>query len=175
MLDGIAAGLDHAHARRVIHRDIKPANLLLDLALTHTPKVSDFGIALPMRSGEHYAPQPSTAGTPAYMSPEHHLGHPLDARADVYALSATVYTLLGGHAPFRSRADQSTSEPPPIPGVSSAVMQVLRSGLAKIPEGRPPTCGELARAFRDAASAPAPCAAVNGDAHPPDDSPTTPA
>jgi tRNA A-37 threonylcarbamoyl transferase component Bud32 len=149
LLEGIAAGLDHAHAERVIHRDIKPANVLLQRRSTAvTPKVGDFGIARQMREGADAATQPSIAGTPPYMSPEHLLGERLDARADVYSLAATVYALLGGHPPFRTRAEILKGEAPAIPGVPPGVMRVVARGLAKDPAARPATCGAFAQAFR---------------------------
>ena len=81
-----------AHDKGVIHRDIKPENVFItsDGAL----KVLDFGIAR-IITDEGIA---GVAGTPAFMPPEQALGDrgAVDARADLWAAGATMFTLLTG-------------------------------------------------------------------------------
>lgn len=106
LLAEIASAVHHAHQRGVIHRDLKPANILIDDE--GHPKILDFGIAR-MASQEQGATHATVVGqvlgTLAYMSPEQAAGDPdsIDARADVYALGAVGYELLGGVPPIDTR------------------------------------------------------------------------
>ncbi len=106
VLKGVARALSYAHGERVIHCDIKPENILRT-SDGHT-YVADFGISRSVhrevlewrRRGEII----SSAGTPAYVSPEQAAGEPdLDARSDVYSLACVVYEMLAGEAPFAGR------------------------------------------------------------------------
>jgi serine/threonine-protein kinase len=154
LLDGIAAGLDHAHGERILHRDMKPANVLLARrGDTVVPKVADFGIAAEIRGLVSRVTQQRIAGTPAYMSPEHYRGEKLDARADLYSLGATVYHLMAGRPPFPGGdlSYQILNTPPaPIDGVPAGVMAVVAQAMAKEPGSRHTTCTAFARAFREA-------------------------
>jgi serine/threonine protein kinase len=88
--------LDHAHQKSIIHRDIKPSNLFVTRA--GTLKVLDFGVA---RLRDRAAPTTQTGatlGTPAFMAPEQARSQngALDARVDIWAVGATLFTLLSG-------------------------------------------------------------------------------
>ncbi|HTA89451.1 MAG TPA: serine/threonine-protein kinase [Polyangiaceae bacterium] len=94
LLDTLAA----AHARGVVHRDLKPENMFL--TRDGAVKVLDFGIA---RVRELSSPLTttqagSTMGTPAFMAPEQARGRwdDVDGRTDLWAVGATLYTLLTG-------------------------------------------------------------------------------
>jgi formylglycine-generating enzyme required for sulfatase activity/serine/threonine protein kinase len=110
----VANAMAYAHAQKIIHRDLKPANILvghfgetviIDWGLAKIVgegEDSSSGRALLERDGE--APltiQGSVMGTPAYMAPEQAEGNDLDERADVYAIGAILYHLLGGHPPYQ--------------------------------------------------------------------------
>ena len=91
-----------AHAEGVIHRDVKPANIFL--TKTNQVKVLDFGIARLAEAPE--AQQGHTQlgtgiGTPAFMSPEQARGrwNIVDGRSDIWALGATMFSLITGHKP----------------------------------------------------------------------------
>lgn len=95
----IAAGLDHAHAKKVIHRDVKPGNILFDendLAF-----LSDFGIArfaggAGDETRQHHSVDGKVRGTSAYMSPEQAIGRPATEQSDVYSLAIVLRHMLTG-------------------------------------------------------------------------------
>ena len=68
-------------------------------------KVGDFGLAKIVHSDQSdtlTGPQSrGIVGTPEYMAPEQmQEGVVLDARADIYAMGAIAYHMLGGRPPF---------------------------------------------------------------------------
>ena len=167
LLDGIAAGLGHAHEHRVLHCDIKPENILVQGA---HPFVMDFGIARKLHSeASEWASLRSdldfSAGTPAYVSPEQASGEPnLDARSDVYSLACVAYEMLTGRKPFGGETTQQIvslrfREPAPplqryapdVPGEVAAVIERAMSvDPAKRPESPPAFAAELRAAGRTA-------------------------
>lgn len=127
--------LAEAHRYRIIHRDIKPANLFLcdDPDGSALIKVIDFGLAKQLSVEAHTTLTRSgtVLGSPLFMAPEQmRATTEVDARADTWALGATLYTLLAGE--------------PPFPGKSSIdVYERIRSTTPKLCERRP----ELPRAI----------------------------
>lgn len=111
-----AMGLAHAKSHDIIHRDIKPGNLIL----TEAPagfdlpegiplvKIADFGLAQLNENDEADADRTqltlvgATMGTPMYSAPEQLSGDPIDHRADIYALGATLFQMLAGDTPYAS-------------------------------------------------------------------------
>ena len=105
--------LSALHAKDVIHRDVKPENVLamFETGASQPPaldqyrqlKLTDFGLARHVEQSESMAltQQRSILGTPLYMAPEQHSeSRAVDARADVYAVGATLYHLLSGQPPL---------------------------------------------------------------------------
>ena len=95
-----------AHAAGVIHRDIKPENLFV--TRDGTIKVLDFGIARMRDSIPGMTLRTmlgAQLGTPRFMAPEQQLGYgEIDHRCDLYALGATLFTLLSGEPVRPTRA-----------------------------------------------------------------------
>ncbi len=161
-----ASALDSAHAHGLVHRDVKPGNMLLARASNDTDHVylSDFGLSKHALTPSTLTSTGQFLGTLDYVAPEQIQGHPVDGRADQYALACTVVEMLTGAPPFR-RDDsmalmwaQLESEPPRLtqrrPDLPPAVDQVIAAALAKSPAGRYPTCRDFAVALA-AACAPA--------------------
>ncbi len=149
----IAEGLNYAHGKGVLHCDLKPANILLDH--DWRPRLADFG-----QSRMSHEQQPSL-GTLFYMAPEQaDLAASADARWDVYALGAILYSMLVGTPPYRNPEVVETldsaaslparleryrsaifSAPFPkqhhrVPGVDKALYQIVDRCLAKQPSER---------------------------------------
>ena len=161
MIEQLASALDTAHAAGLVHRDVKPSNALVtgrDFVY-----LIDFGIAHD-EAGTKLTQAGSTVGTLAYMAPERFTAGVVDARADVYALACVLHECLTGLRPYpgSSVEQQITGHltlPVPAPSrLNSAVPggfdEVIALGMAKDPEQRYQSAAELARAARDALSAP---------------------
>jgi serine/threonine protein kinase len=105
LLDVLAA----AHAAHIVHRDLKPDNVFL--TLEGRVKVLDFGIAR-LRMATHDSGSSTQAGsllgTPAFMAPEQALGRwkEVDERTDIWAVGATLFTLLTGRFVHEAEAVQ---------------------------------------------------------------------
>jgi serine/threonine-protein kinase len=118
--------LARAHAAGIVHRDLKPENLFF--TMRQELKILDFGIAR-LRDPNVTATKTQTGtmlGTPAYLAPEQALGHvdEIDARTDIWAAGATLFTLLTGRHVHPGRTPQealvaAASKPaPPIRSVA---------------------------------------------------------
>jgi serine/threonine-protein kinase len=98
------SALQEAHELGLVHRDVKPTNVFLATeGRTRVVKVLDFGIAAdaPLTDDVRLTRTESVLGTPLYMAPEQfRSAKDVDARADIWALGATLYELVTGAAPF---------------------------------------------------------------------------
>jgi serine/threonine protein kinase len=157
-----ASALDAAHAHGLVHRDVKPGNMLLGQASSSGHDhmyLSDFGLSKDSLNPSTLTSTGQFFGTLDYVSPEQIQGHPVDGRADQYALACTVVEMLTGTPPFE-RADtmalmwaQLHAMPPRLtdrrPDLPPVVDQVIARALAKSAANRYPSC----RAFAEALTA----------------------
>ena len=165
ILAQMAAGLDAAHQREIVHRDLKPANVFLarQPGASERAVLLDFGLARSLTSDtlDKLTATGVVMGTPQYMSPEQASGHPLDARADLYALATIFYEMLAGRPPFEAPtlpalfAKLATDPPTPIDhhrgDLPVGMSGVLARALAKAPQDRYPDATSLVNAVRAAA------------------------
>jgi serine/threonine protein kinase len=156
----VAAALDAAHASGLVHRDVKPENVLL--TANDFAYLVDFGIA--HLGGESGLTSAGAAiGSCAYMAPERFTGGRVGPAADIYSLACLLYECLTGAAPFPTGElsqlmGAHIMSPPPRPSatgprVSPAFDAVVTRGMAKQPEARFSSAGDLARAASVAAAA----------------------
>src|SRR5262249_25160888 len=134
----------------------KPANAMIaDPDGEEHVYLTDFGLSVPVADANG-ARQGRWAGTPGYLAPEQIRGQPVDRRTDVYALGCVLYRALTGHPPFQGESEPDvlaaplTARPPAVTDVAREVLsgfnEVVWRAMAKRPEDRYATAGELARA-----------------------------
>jgi serine/threonine kinase PknH len=142
-----------------MHRDVKPENIILtrdDFAY-----LVDFGIAN-AATDEKLTELGTAVGTYAYMAPERFTHDEVTYRADVYALTCVLHECLTGSQPFQGdsvsvviTAHLMQLIPKPSeqrPGIPPAFDKVIAKGMAKRPEDRYASAGDLAIAANNALS-----------------------
>ncbi|MBE7451875.1 MAG: serine/threonine protein kinase [Kofleriaceae bacterium] len=159
----ICAALAAAHKVGLVHRDLKPDNVML-IRRGGDPdhvKVLDFGLAKVMEHAGQRALSLAALtqgdlvfGTPDYMAPEQAMGQPLDGRADLYAVGATLFEMLTGRPPFVGAtmavlADHVRTPPPTLAAAAgqpfpAEVEALVARCLAKDPAHRPASAEALA-------------------------------
>jgi serine/threonine-protein kinase len=157
----VLSALEAAHRANVVHRDIKPDNIFLERTDVQADivKVLDFGVAklLGRDEGMKLTKSGLVVGTLSYMAPEQALGDPIDGRADLYSLAATMYLALTGRKPFDGATTAALlkkimHEVPPSasmlrPEVPEKLAAVFDRALSKRPEERFGSAAEMARAL----------------------------
>lgn len=150
----VAAAVETAHRAGVLHRDIKPANILV--TEYNRPALTDFGIA----STTAAAAESAGLSIP-WSPPESFADVPRsDPRSDVYALAATVYTLLAGRSPFELAGQRNTAaeliqriETMPLPplgraDVPASLERALERAMSKSSADRYDSAIAFARALQ---------------------------
>lgn len=152
LVQEVAWALAYAHQHGVIHRDVKPANILIERG-SGRAMVTDFGIAVAAGAP---ARAEGRAGTPPYMSPEQHLGDPIDGRSDLFSLGVSAYLALTGQLPYadtgpRLLAAGSTAGVTPVTAfrrdIPAALAAAVHQCLSPDPGERPGSGEALAEAL----------------------------
>jgi serine/threonine protein kinase len=137
----LADALAQAHDQGLYHRNVKPSNVLIDG--DGEPQLADFGLVTLVLAGGNY--QLPDAARP-YAAPEAVLPELMTASADIYALGATLYTLLAGAALPPLTGPDPAADLPTVPRI---MMSVIRRAVATDPAQRFATATQL----RDALTA----------------------
>lgn len=160
--ESLAAGLQAAHAKRVLHRDIKPSNILIsrdgiarltDFGLAHV-RLSDDEPTLTMPDlSEPLTEDGTVVGTLPYMAPEQILGRATDERSDIFSLGAVYYEMATGRRAFGAPGRGAVTDlilnvdpPPPSesnPDIPDELERIILKCLAKRPGERYQSAQEL--------------------------------
>jgi tRNA A-37 threonylcarbamoyl transferase component Bud32 len=150
----VCRALAHAHSFGILHRDVKPENIMI--RADGVVKLTDFGIAQ-MLDMQRMTQTGQLMGSPAYMSPEHLEGNPLDFRTDIFAVGVVLYQLVVGDLPFRGRnphellkriAEGVYRDPRQAnPLVGNELGRIIDRALARAKEDRYPDVTEMLAAL----------------------------
>jgi len=152
----VASAVETAHRAGVLHRDIKPSNILM--TAYGNPVLSDFGIA--GRVGDTEIDETLGMSIP-WSSPEVLASSTNGTvQSEVWALAATVYSLLAGRSPFEipwqsnttadlmSRITKGKPQPIDRADVPDSLEQVLVRSMSRRPESRPQSAMEFVLALQ---------------------------
>ena len=152
----VLSALERIHSVGVTHRDVKSSNVIIEQG-TARAVLTDFGLAKehsPESGVEGLTSAGVVLGTPEYMSPEQAEGRPAGPPSDLYSFGVLAYEMLTGRVPFRGATAiavlrKHVEEPAPAlaaarPGLSAELEAVVARALAKRPEERYASAGELA-------------------------------
>lgn len=151
----IARALEAAAEHQIVHRNITPTNILFNREKKQA-KLGDLMLAKALEGTQaRQITRPGQlVGELPYMPPERtRTDAPVDCRADIYSLGATIYALLTGRPPFEGNAvpqlvSQIRSAEPVKPkqyhlSVADRFQDAVLTMLAKRPEDRYETPSKL--------------------------------
>lgn len=158
----VASALEYVHHARgidgrplsIIHQDVTPHNVML--SWKGQVKLLDFGVAKTSAQARQGRSVPQ--GKYEYMSPEQVRGEPIDPRSDVFSLGVCLFEALTSR-PLYARESLPqvmtaiVEEPVPSvravrPDIPDSLDRIVRKALAKRPEERWPSAGEMQRALQ---------------------------
>jgi serine/threonine protein kinase len=153
----IAGALEYLHSQPspIIHRDIKPANIRI--RPDGSAVLVDFGL-VKVYDSRLRTTIGARAVTPGYAPPEQYGQGTTDPRTDIYALGATLYSLLTGTEPTESVQRMSGTPLPPVQQLNNQVSaptgRIIERAMALQPNQRFQTVAEFKNALITTVSQP---------------------
>jgi formylglycine-generating enzyme required for sulfatase activity/tRNA A-37 threonylcarbamoyl transferase component Bud32 len=142
-INQVGEALEYVHERGFLHRDVKPNNIILRRDNKEAVLI-DFGLARKYDAG--LTGSMTSSKTEGYAPPEQYYRQgKFGPYTDVYALAATLYSLLTGEVPLPARFRRNIPLPPPKQynsQISERVSDGIVKGMALSPEDRPQTVRE---------------------------------
>ena len=137
----------------LVHGDVSPPNILV--GTDGVARLTDFGSARFTALGETGKADPTNLGKPAFMAPEQLYVEPLDARTDIFAVGAMMWTALTGQPLFSADSYeqiianvlQKEIAPPSAHGAPACLDEICMRALSRPREGRYLSAEEMSRAL----------------------------
>jgi DNA-binding NtrC family response regulator/tetratricopeptide (TPR) repeat protein len=142
------SALAYFHKKGLLHLDLKPANVVI---FNGRAKLIDFGLF----QNANFQGSCPPRGSAFFTSPEVLDGGPIDRRADLYSLGATLYKCFTGRYPITGRTLAEIADnhrqmlPKPPSGLPRGLSRIILKLLAKSPQHRFQGAEEVEEALKD--------------------------